>query len=108
VIEQDFNARQLLNSLEQETRRLELLALHDERMPGVVGQYGMIEFSDETIRRTIPELEDRGNESDARHVVGQPEFGKQIEGSWMRGRGPRVGLQAVVIVEQADGDTAPA
>ena len=77
-------------------------------MLGVVGQYGVIEFRDQTVRRPVPELEDRGNEADPRHVLGQAAFGKQIECGRMRGRGARIGLQAVVVVKQPDRNAPPA
>jgi hypothetical protein len=70
MVEKDLHVRERPHPVEQKARRLELLALHDERMSGVVGQYGVIELSNESVRRTVPELEDWRDESYARHIIG--------------------------------------
>jgi hypothetical protein len=57
----------------------------------------------------VPELQDRRDEADARHVIVQavvvePVLAQQIE----RRRGTRVGLRAAIVVEQANRQSAPA
>ena len=47
VIEQDLDIGQVAQAFEKELCGLELLALHDERMPRVVGENGMVELRDE-------------------------------------------------------------
>ncbi len=51
--------------------------------------------------RPVPELEDRRDQADPRHVVGEPVLAQEIERRRMRGGGARIGLRAVIVVEHA-------
>ena len=95
-----LDVRKLLDPLKQQLRGLELLALHDERMLGVVLEDRVIELGDQRVRRPVPELEDRRHQPDPRHVVGEPVVAQEIECRGVRGGGARIGLRAVILVEQ--------
>ena len=99
VAEQHLDIGHFAQALEQEIAGLELLALHDERMPRVVLEHGMIEFGDQRGARPVPEMKDRRHQPDARHVGVEAVLGEQIERRRMRGRGARIGLRAVIEVE---------
>ncbi len=64
----------------------------------------MIELGDQRIGRPVPELEDRRDQADPRHVVGKPVVAEEIERRRMCGGGARIGLRAVALVEQPDRD----
>src|SRR5215813_11933312 len=85
--------------IEEKLCRLELLALDDERMPRVVFEDRMIELRDQLLARPVPELEDRRDQADARHVLVEAVFGEEIERGRMRGGGARVGLQLAIVVK---------
>ena len=53
-------------------------------------------------------MKDRRHQPDARHVGVEPVLGEQIERRRMRGRRARIGLRALVDVEQANRDALPA
>jgi hypothetical protein len=108
MIEQHFDIGECTQPFEQKLCGLELLALHDEGMPGVVFENGMVELRHQLLARPIPELEDRRDQADARHVGIEAVVGQKVERGWMRGRGARVGLQAAIVVEHADGKAAAA
>ena len=97
----DLDIRKLLHPFQNQVRRLELLALHDERVLGVVPQGGVVEFRYLAVGRPVPELEDRRDEPDARHIVGKAVVAEQIKRGRMRGRRSGIGLRAVIVVEQA-------
>jgi hypothetical protein len=69
---------------------------------GVTGEKRVIELRNQSIGGTVPELENRRNQADASHLVGKAGFRKQIESGWMGRRRARIGLQAVIVVEQPD------
>src|SRR5688500_17836711 len=77
-------------------------------MLGVASEDGVIELCNQTVRRPVPELENWRHKTDARHVRGQSGFREQIERRRMRGRRARIGLQAIVVVENTYVDAAPA
>jgi len=73
----------------------------------------MVELRDELSAWPIPELEDRRDQTGARHIagkvtVGNAAFGQKIERRRMRRRGTRIGLRAAIVVEQANGYPAAA
>ena len=94
--------------LEEKTCGLELLALNDKRMPRILGEDRVVELRNKSIGRPIPKLKDRRNQAYPRHILSQAIFGQQIEGCGMRRGRARVSLQAVVVVEQANGDALAA
>ena len=113
AIEQDLDARTFAQAFENELRGLELLALHHDGMARVVLKNRMVELRDEFSAWSIPELEDRCDQTGARHIVGKVTvgkavFGQEIECRRMRRRGARVGLRAAIVVEQANGYSAAA
>src|SRR5262249_923499 len=108
VVEQHLDVREMLYPLQEQTCGLELLALNDEGMPGIPRKDRMIELRHEPIGRPIPELKDRRDQSDARHILVEAVFGQQIERGWMRRGRARVGLETLVVVEQANGDASTA
>ncbi len=65
----------------------------------VILENGVIELRDQVLARPVPELEDRRNEADARHV-GDQVIVQQVERRRMGGRRARIGLQCAVVVEQ--------
>jgi hypothetical protein len=108
MIEQHFDVRERAQTVEQKSCSLELLALHDKGMPRVVLKNGVIELRDQLLAWPVPELKDRRDQANARHVGVEVVLGEEIKRGWMRGRGPRVGLQAAIIIEQPDGKPAAA
>jgi len=108
VIEQHFDVRKPLQSVEDEFDGFELLALHDERMACVVFENGVIELRHQLLARPIPELKDRRYQADARHLLVQPVLAQQIERRRMRGCRTRIGLRLAIVVEQAHRNAAAA
>ena len=100
MAEHDFDVRQFSQALQQKLCGLELLALHDKGMLRVVLENGVVELRDQLAARPVPELEDRRDQPDARHVGGEAVLGQQIKRRRMGGGGARIGLRAVVLVEQ--------
>ena len=76
-------------------------------MARLVLENGVVELGDELAARAIPELEDRRDQADARHVVGESAFLEQIKRCRMGGGGARIVLQFAVVVEHHDRQTAP-
>jgi hypothetical protein len=72
---------------------------------GVVLEDRVIELGDLLAARSVPKLEDRRNESNARHFVCKAVFGKKIECGGMSRGGPRIRLRAFVDVKQPDRET---
>ena len=68
----------------------------------------MIELGHKSIGRPVPKLKDRRDQSYPCHILVQAVFGEQIECCGMRRGRARVGLQALVVVEQANGDASAA
>ena len=108
VIEQDLDIRIGAQAVQQKLCGFELFALHDERMPRVIFENGMVELRDKLLAWAVPELKDRRDQTDARHVIVEAVLAQQIERRRMRCRGARVGLQAVIVVEQPNRQSAPA
>ena len=86
---------------QDEVRGLELLALNDDRLAGVVRQQRVIEFGDLLAARPIPELEDRADQPDPCHIVDEPRFRQYLERRRMRRRGARIFLRRRILIEQA-------
>src|SRR6266568_2170514 len=108
VIEQDLDIRIGAQALQKKLCGFELFALHDERMPRVIFENGMVELGDQLLAWAVPKLKDRRDEADARHVTVETVLAQQIERRRMRRRGARVGLQAAIVVEQPNRHPAPA
>ena len=68
----------------------------------------MVELGHKSIGRPVPKLKDRRDQSYPCHILVQAVFGEQIECCGMRRGRARVGLQALVVVEQANGDASAA
>jgi hypothetical protein len=68
----------------------------------------MVELGDQLLAGPIPELKDRRHQADTRHVGVEAVLAQQIERRRMRRRGARVGLQAAIVVEQPNWQSAPA
>ena len=68
----------------------------------------MIELRHQFVARPVPELEDRRHQSDPRHVLRKPIHGEEFERRRMGGRGARIGLRPVIVVEQTHAQTTPA
>jgi hypothetical protein len=100
MIEKYLDIRKKLQPVQNELRGLELFALHDERMPRVVFENGVIELRDQRLARPVPELKDRRDQTDAGHVADQRVV-QEIQRRRMGGRGAQIHLQHAVIVEQA-------
>ena len=100
VIEQHLDIRVKLEPVQHQFCGLELFALHDERMPRVVFENGVIELRDQRLARPVPELKDRRDQTDAGHVADQ-RIVQQVERRRMGGRGAQVHLQRAVVVEHA-------
>jgi hypothetical protein len=81
--------------------------LHDEGVPRVVFENGVIELRDQRLARPVPELKDWRDQADARHV-GDQRVVQQVERRRMGGRGTQVHLQRAVIVEQPHRQPMPA
>ena len=77
---------------ENELGGLELLALHDEGV--AVSSLRMAWSNSATLSgRPVPELKNRRDEPDARHIVGKAVLAEQIEGGRVRGRRARIRLR---------------
>jgi hypothetical protein len=100
VAEHHLDVWELLQSLQDQLRGLELLALHDEGVLGIILEDDVVELRHQRIRRAVPELENRRDQPDPRHVIGEPVLAQQIERRRMGGGGAGVGLRAVVLLEQ--------
>jgi hypothetical protein len=107
VAEQHLHVAEAPQPFQQKLRGLELLALNHERVAGIVLEHGMVEFGDQLAARPVPELEDRGDETDARHVVVQLILLEQIERRRMGGGGAWIGLQLAVVVAHQHRQAAP-
>jgi hypothetical protein len=108
VIERHFDIRIGTQAFQKELCGFELFALHDERMLRVVTKNRMVELREELLARPIPELKGRRDQADARHIMVEAVLAQQIERRRMRCRSARVGLQAAIIVEQPNRQSAPA
>src|SRR5215471_4930580 len=87
MTEQHFDVRKKLQPIQDQLRGLELFALHDEGMPRVVFKNGVIELRDQFLARSVPELKDRRQQTDARHVIDQCVI-QEIERRRMRRASP--------------------
>ena len=76
-------------------------------MACVVLQNGAVELGDELAARPVPELEDRRDQADARHVVRESVLLEQIKRCRMGRGGARIGLQFAVVVEHHDRQATP-
>jgi hypothetical protein len=74
----------------------------------VFGKNSVIKFRHKPVCGPIPEMKDRRNQSDPRHVARQPILGQQIESGGMGRCCAGVGLQSVIVIEQPDGNTPSA
>ena len=108
LVEQHLDIRQGSQPVENQTRRLVLLALDDVRIRGVVREQRVIEFSDTLAGRSIPEADGRRDQADTDHVVDEAGGAEDFECARVRGRGARVVLQRGVLIEQAHVQTATA
>jgi len=106
MIEQHFDIRIKLQPIQDQLCGLELFALHDERMPRVVFENRVIELRDQRLARPVPELKDRRDQTDPRHV-GDQLVVQQVKRRRMGGRGAQVHLQRAVVVEQAHRQAMP-
>src|SRR6185437_7337049 len=100
VPEEDFDIGQFAHAPEDELCRLELLALDDERKARVVLQQRVVEFRDLAPAWPVPELKDRRDQAEPRHVLDQPSLGQDLERAGMRRRRARIVLRALILVEE--------
>jgi hypothetical protein len=109
VIEQNLDIWIGAQAVQKELCGFELFALHDERCRVSFVRTAWSNWATSCWAGAVPELQDRRDEADARHVIVQavvvePVLAQQIE----RRRGTRVGLRAAIVVEQANRQSAPA
>ena len=107
MTELDLHIGESAQPLQQKLRGLELFALHHEGMARIVLEDGMVELGDELAARPVPELEDRRDQADARHVISESAVLEQIKRRRMGGGGARIGPQFAVVVEHRDRQTPP-
>ncbi len=108
LVEQHLDIRQGPQPVENQTRRLVLLALDDVRIRGVAREQRVIELGDTLAGWSIPEPHGRCDQPDTDHFVDEAGGAEDLECARMRRRGAWVVQQRGVLIEQAHVQTATA